>query len=171
MAMKKEKKRSTTYWGNRLRIVANIVFGAILFFGLMLWLRFSPESFFSLPTLASAIVWFVVYMFFRRWMRENQKVKEGFTELMYFSANGKKWEVIDLINKGADLNQQDSAGGTALIYAARNGQQEIVRILLERGASKLIHTHAGKSAAEIARANGYEVIADQIDGYVEGQLS
>jgi hypothetical protein len=143
----------------------------MLFVFLALWLYFSPESFFSLQTLASVVLWVVIYSVFGKWTRGRRKVKEGFTDLMYFSANGKKWEVIDLLSNGDDLNQQDSVGGTALIYAARNGQQEIVRILLERGANRSIKTHAGKNAAEMARANGYSVIADQIDGYIEGQPS
>jgi hypothetical protein len=167
--MEKERKRSTTYWGNKVRLVSNIVFGTISFVALMLWLRFSPESFFSLQTLISVVIFVVVFFVFNRWTRESREVKKGFTNLMYFAANGKKWEVIDLLSNGADLNEQDSAGGTALIYAARNGQQEIVRILLERGAVKSIQTHGGKNAAAIARANGYDVIADQIDGYIEGQ--
>ena len=169
--MKKEKKRSTTYWSTRLRLVANNISWVVLLILLWIWLHFNPESVFSLKTLVSAVVFVVIYILVFRPGRENREVKMGFTDLMYFSANGKKWDVIDLLDKGADPNQQDTVGGTALIYAARNGQQEIVRILLERGANRSIQTHAGKSAAEIARTNGYYVIAEQIEGYVEGQVS
>lgn len=169
--MKKEKKRSTTYWNTRLRLVRNIISGVISLVVLWLWLRFDRDSLFSLRTLGYAVALIFLYLLIGRLTRENREVKKGFTDLMYFSANGKKWDVIDLLDKGADLNQQDAVGGTALIYAARNGQQEIVRILLERGANISIQTHAGKSVAEIARANGYHVIAEQIEGYVEGQVS
>ena len=124
-----------------------------------------------MKTLVSAVTSIAVYFFVVWLTREKREVKSGFTDLMYFSANGKKWDVIDLFDRGSDLNQQDSVGGTALIYAARNGQQEVVRVLLERGANRSIQTHAGKSASEIARANGYHVIAEQIEGYVEGQVS
>ena len=42
--------------------------------------------------------------------------------------------VIDLLDKGTDVNEQGANGMTALMAAALNGRTEIVRLLLDRGA-------------------------------------
>jgi len=42
--------------------------------------------------------------------------------------------VIDLLDKGTDVNEQNTYGVTALMAAALNGRTEMVRLLLDRGA-------------------------------------
>lgn len=50
-----------------------------------------------------------------------------------------------LIDKGANINEQDEAGNTLLHYASFKNEVPLMRILLEHGASPTIRNNAGES--------------------------
>lgn len=168
------KKKPTTFWESTFKKVAVVVF--VLFLAiqyLALKLTF-PGLELSIPA-AAIVTGVAVGLLFgiHNWRKAKSRriVKEGFTELMYFSANGKKWDVIDQLNAGASPDTQDVVGGTALIYAAKNGQEDVVRVLLERGANPTIKTNAGKIASDFARSEGYMEIADMLDSVAKDKTS
>ncbi len=170
------KKKPSTFWQSIFEGVLLVVFVLYLIFRLIgFMIRISDPTFkgplFSSADLISvAIFLFFCFLFWRKNKRE-RIVKEGFTELMYFSANGKKWDVIDQLNAGASPDAQDVVGGTALIYAAKNGQEDVVRVLLERGANPTLTTRSGKTASDFARSEGYVEIAEKIDSFFKERAS
>jgi ankyrin repeat protein len=48
-----------------------------------------------------------------------------------------------LLDKGADIDEQDDSGSTALLYACMNGRVPMVRLLLEKGADPTIASAQG----------------------------
>ncbi|KAM7543177.1 hypothetical protein Aperf_G00000004618 [Anoplocephala perfoliata] len=59
----------------------------------------------------------------------------------------KQDRLLHLLQRGADVNEQDKFGYTALHYAARNGRLEICNILLKNGADITIATRSGGATA------------------------
>jgi ankyrin repeat protein len=51
-----------------------------------------------------------------------------------------------LLDKGADVNEQDAAGETALMLSATSGSPEIVKLLLDKGADVNARSKAGYTA-------------------------
>jgi len=90
------------------------------------------------------------------------KLLSGFFEslgkmsLIRASQKGKVDNVINILNKGADIdiNACDSNGNNALMLAAHNGHTEIVKLLLKAGADINKINNNGKTAVEIALENG-----------------
>lgn len=76
---------------------------------------------------------------------------EGFNELMLKSAEGDLKRVVDLINYGADLNQQSTSGYSALMLALRNNNVEIVKVLLNAGSNVSLQTDKGITTLDVAR--------------------
>ena len=59
-----------------------------------------------------------------------------------------------LLEKGANVNQQDESGYTALMDAAYNNYVEVVKVLLEHGADVNMKTKEGYSAHHYASLDG-----------------
>lgn len=55
-------------------------------------------------------------------------------QLLTLIAWGKYYEVLELLDQGADPNARDYLGRTALMHAALNGQTDTMEILIDRGA-------------------------------------
>lgn len=85
--------------------------------------------------------------------------EEGFTELMFYAAEGDIDRVRDLINYSGKVNAQDKKGGNALIYASKNGHIEVVKFLLMSGAKVDLRTKNGLSALDIAKKSEHPEIA------------
>lgn len=58
----------------------------------------------------------------------------GYTKLMLLIEEGNFDGVVELLEKGTDVNAQNKSGQTALTIAAKNGAGAIVSKLLEHGA-------------------------------------
>lgn len=166
------KKKPSTYWQSilgKVLLVAIVMYFFLRLIGLMA--KISDPTFKGSFFSGADLTWLAIFLVFcfLSWQRNKREriVKEGFNELMYFSANGKKWDVIDQLNAGINPDAQDVVGGTALIYAAKNGQEDVVRVLLERGANPTLTTVSGKTASDFARAEGYIEIAEKIDSLVK----
>ena len=83
------------------------------------------------------------------------------TALNYASVNGYRKMVELLIEKGADVNQEDVEGYTALMLASREGYKKIVELLLENGADvnvKGYDMHDNVTALHYASKRGDEEI-------------
>ena len=76
----------------------------------------------------------------------NKGINEDF--IRYFIASGNirmrnNGKVIELLNKGADINFRDENGNTALFYGAVQGDEDILKILIEYGADINIKNNYG----------------------------
>ena len=83
------------------------------------------------------------------------------TALNYASVNGYRKMVEFLIEKGADVNQEDAEGYTALMLASREGYKKIVELLLENGADVNVRgyeMHYNMTALHYASIRGDEEI-------------
>ena len=69
--------------------------------------------------------------------------------------SGNRASVAEMIDAGAELNQQDKQGWTPLNWAAGSGQLEIVNLLLERGADPLAVGRDLRTPQMIALAAGH----------------
>ncbi|KAH7389214.1 hypothetical protein BKA64DRAFT_680061 [Cadophora sp. MPI-SDFR-AT-0126] len=58
--------------------------------------------------------------------------------------------VLELLQRGADVDAQDKGGQTALHYAAENGHLDIIRILVMAGADHMIKNNAGLTPLGVA---------------------
>jgi uncharacterized protein len=72
--------------------------------------------------------------------------------------------VKNLLNTGADVNQQDERGYTALHHAAEEAQLEVAKLLLERGAKRDIVSKEGRTALHVAAQRGRPQIAQLLYG-------
>lgn len=88
--------------------------------------------------------------------------KDGFTKLMWAASSSNATLLLDEIQNGADVNQQDLGGGTALMYAATHGAEECTKLLLQHGANIELRTKAGSSALDYAKHEGFKTIAKMI---------
>ena len=76
-------------------------------------------------------------------------------ELIEAIKSGNRASVEQLLNAGAELNQQDKQGWLPLNWAAGSGQLEIVDLLLERGADPLAVGRDLRTPQMIALAAGH----------------
>lgn len=90
--------------------------------------------------------------------------EDGFTELMFYAAEGDIDRVRDLVNYSGKVNAQDDKGGTALIYASKNGHFEMVKFLLMSDAKVELRTKNGLSALDIAKRSEHFEIAGLLAG-------
>ncbi len=63
-----------------------------------------------------------------------------------------------LVDRDADVNEQDAYGWTPLMYAAYAGHTEVVKVLLEAGAETNLRSKFGKTAYDWAlQAEHFEI--------------
>jgi len=78
--------------------------------------------------------WFRLYDLERPWKRTGNEAGEpSFTALYYASMAGLFWEVVSLLENGADINAQGGCFGSPLQAAATKGYENIVAVLLDKG--------------------------------------
>ena len=61
---------------------------------------------------------------------------------MYAANNGYLEIVKYLIDKGADIDNENRGGDTALVYASENGHFDVVKYLIEKGSDVIKHSNA-----------------------------
>lgn len=83
---------------------------------------------------------------------------EGLSDLMIAAAKGDIHRVTDLLNYGANPNQQSQIGSTALMYAVKNGHADIVKALLNSGARIDAKTTRGSTVLDLAIQHGHQDI-------------
>ncbi|KAI8785853.1 ankyrin repeat domain-containing protein 17 [Biomphalaria glabrata] len=70
--------------------------------------------------------------------------------LMLVAKSGRKLNLIQLLNRGADPNTTDKEKNTPLMFCARQGLLEMVRILLNKGANASMRNARGDTALILA---------------------
>jgi uncharacterized protein len=83
-------------------------------------------------------------------------------ELVEAIKSGNRESVKELIESGADLNQQDKQGWTPLNWAAGSGHLEIVELLLEHGADPLAVGRDLRTPQMIALAAGHAELVKRL---------
>ena len=91
----------------------------------------------------------------------NDNVK-GRTPLMLAAFRGDAAGVLNLLERGADVNARDSAGDTALMFAAFRGHGLVVALLLQYGANVYARARNGWTAKKAAQSGLHEHIADML---------
>jgi ankyrin repeat protein len=84
--------------------------------------------------------------------------REYNTELMNAAKGGDKTAVQNVINRGADVNEQSNKGKTALMFAASEGHTDVARSLIEHGAKVDVADHYGTTALIVASTSGHDEI-------------
>ena len=87
---------------------------------------------------------------------------EGRTPLMLAAFRGDAADVINLLERGADVNARDRDGDTALMFAAYRGHALVVALLLQYGANVYARARNGWTAKKAAQAGLHEHIADML---------
>jgi ankyrin repeat protein len=93
--------------------------------------------------------------------KANDNVK-GRTPLMLAAFRGDTVGVINLLERGEDVNARDADGDTALMFAAYKGYGLIVALLLQYGANVYARARNGWTAKKAAQAGLHEHIADML---------
>ncbi len=83
-------------------------------------------------------------------------------ELIEAIKSGNRASVEEMIEAGADLNQQDKQGWTPLNWAAGSGQLEIVELLLEHSADPLAVGRDLRTPQMIALAAGHAEVVKRL---------
>ena len=91
----------------------------------------------------------------------NDNVK-GRTPLMLAAFRGDAAGVINLLERGADVNARDADGDTALMFAAHKGHGLVVALLLQYGANVYARARNGWTAKKAAQSGLHEHIADML---------
>src|ERR671913_2614223 len=89
----------------------------------------------------------------------NEGVK-GRTPLMLAAFRGNAAAVINLLERGADVNARDKDGDTALMFAAFKGHALVVALLLQYGANVYARARNGWTAKKAAQSGLNHQIAD-----------
>ena len=91
----------------------------------------------------------------------NENVK-GRTPLMLAAFRGNTAAVINLLERGEEVNARDKDGDTALMFAAYKGHALVVALLLQYGANVYARARNGWTAKKAAQAGLHEQIADML---------
>ena len=70
--------------------------------------------------------------------------------------------VINLLERGADVNARDRDGDTALMFAAFRGHTLVVALLLQYGANVYARARNGWTAKKAAQSSLHHQIADTL---------
>jgi serine/threonine-protein phosphatase 6 regulatory ankyrin repeat subunit B len=89
----------------------------------------------------------------------NENVK-GRTPLMLAAFRGNTAAVINLLERGENVNARDEAGDTALMFAAYKGHGLVVALLLQYGANVYARARNGWTAKKAAQSGLHEHIVD-----------
>src|ERR671920_2385690 len=87
---------------------------------------------------------------------------EGRTPLMLAAFRGDTAGVINLLERGSDVNARDGDGDTALMFAAHRGHGLVVALLLQYGANVHARARNGWTARKAAQSGLHEHIADML---------
>ena len=79
---------------------------------------------------------------------------------MLAAFRGNTAAVINLLERGANVNARDEDGDTALMFAAYKGHALVVALLLQYGANVYARARNGWTAKKAAQASLHEHIAD-----------
>ena len=79
------------------------------------------------------------------------------TELMSAAIEGDYKKIIGLLEKGANINEQDTKGKTALMYAVEKGNYHAIQTLILKNADQLLKDKEGKTAVDMTK--GYSIQA------------
>ena len=91
----------------------------------------------------------------------NESVK-GRTPLMLAAFRGNTAAVINLLERGADVNARDADGDTALMFAAHKGHALVVTLLLQYGANVYARARNGWTAKKAAQSGLHRQIAEML---------
>ena len=91
----------------------------------------------------------------------NENVK-GRTPLMLAAFRGDAAAVINLLERGADVNARDRDGDTALMFAAFKGHALVVALLLQYGANVYARARNGWTAKKAAQSGLHRRIAETL---------
>ena len=91
----------------------------------------------------------------------NDNVK-GRTPLMLAAFRGDTAGVINLLERGADVNARDADGDTALMFAAYKGHALVVALLLQYGANVYARARNGWTAKKAAQSGLHRQIAETL---------
>ena len=86
----------------------------------------------------------------------------GRTPLMLAAFRGETAAVINLLERGADVNARDGDGDTALMFAAFRGHALIVALLLQYGANVYARARNGWTARKAAQSGLHQRIAETL---------
>ena len=95
----------------------------------------------------------------------NDNVK-GRTPLMLAAFRGDAAAVLNLLERGADVNARDRDGDTALMFAAFRGHGLVVALLLQYGANVYARARNGWTAKKAAQSGLHHQIAEML-GHAE----
>jgi ankyrin repeat protein len=87
---------------------------------------------------------------------------QGRTPLMLAAFRGDTAAVIDLLERGADVNATDGDGDTALMFAAFRGHALVVALLLQYGANVYARARNGWTAKKAAQSGLHHRIAETL---------
>ncbi|MET0625374.1 MAG: ankyrin repeat domain-containing protein [Pyrinomonadaceae bacterium] len=91
----------------------------------------------------------------------NDNVK-GRTPLMLAAFRGDAAAVVNLLERGADVNARDADGDTALMFAAFRGHGLVVALLLQYGANVYARARNGWTARRAAQSGLHQQIAETL---------
>ena len=91
----------------------------------------------------------------------NDNVK-GRTPLMLAAFRGDAAGVLNLLERGADVNARDADGDTALMFAAFRGHGLAVALLLQYGANVYARARNGWTARRAAQSGLHHEIAETL---------
>jgi len=156
---------------NRVRSAKWIRVGSGLFLFLVgaVFIEFSKRTWVGVILGTLGLGWMFFAWFRREAMTPEQRaeyddrqaVESGnLSQTMQAAGAGDVARLHELIQYGADVNQQTPSGNTALMYAARNNHLEAVKLLLEVGTNPHIKTERGNTARTFAEKAGHRHVVE-----------
>jgi ankyrin repeat protein len=82
--------------------------------------------------------------------------------LHHFAGQGDVAKVQDLIEAGADVDQQDADGASPLHWAADRGAADVAQCLLDRGADVSVRDASGMTALHYAACSGQREVRSTV---------